>query len=186
MDLAFQYYSKALNLNRLDDGSFLSRANIYADRKDYKKAIEDYDQSIAIKPSIAAYTSRGWAYAAIEAYDKGLTDLNQAISMDSTFLDAYRNRGFLYERAKRYNEALQDFRTCSLLQPGSAEIICQVGVVYYELQDWANAYAYFDQACGLAPTVGLFYLNRGKCSQNMGNTAAAEADMKKAEALGVK
>ncbi len=87
---------------------------------------------------------------------------------------------------KRPPAAKQDFLTCLRMKPNNADIACQVGVVCYEMQDWAGAYRYFDQAAKLSPKVALFYFNRSKSSQHLGNKAAALQDALQAQTLGMK
>ena len=69
-------------------------------KQEYRKAIADATQAIAINPRLAAaYHLRANAYTHAMALDSALADLNQAIKLNPNFALAYFNRGQLHRMA---------------------------------------------------------------------------------------
>ena len=63
-------------------------------KKEYDKAIADYDQAIRLDPKYAAaYHNRGLAWYAKKEYDKAIADYDEAIRLDPKYAVAYDNRG---------------------------------------------------------------------------------------------
>ncbi len=86
---------------RLDHGSagvaYQGRGNAWSDKKDYDKAIADYNEAIRLDPGYAlAYNSRGNAWSAKKDYDKAIADHNEAIRLDPGYAHAYCNRGVAF------------------------------------------------------------------------------------------
>ncbi len=58
-----QNRSNQVQLNPEDATAYNNRGNVYADLKDYQKAISDYNEAIRLNPEYAdAYYNRGVAY----------------------------------------------------------------------------------------------------------------------------
>jgi tetratricopeptide (TPR) repeat protein len=78
---------------------YVSRGHAFHDKKDYDRAIADYDQAIQLDPKDAnAYVSRGLAYHGKKDYDRAIADYNQAIQLDPKDADAYFSRGLAKRR----------------------------------------------------------------------------------------
>ncbi|MEO8397682.1 MAG: hypothetical protein ABI700_32105, partial [Chloroflexota bacterium] len=60
------------------------RAEIEGQQKNADGALKDYSQSITIKPTMTALASRGLIYLGQSNYQSALTDLNDAITLDSS------------------------------------------------------------------------------------------------------
>jgi tetratricopeptide (TPR) repeat protein len=56
------------------------RGTAYADLKQFKKAIQDYNQAIELDPEYThAFNNRGFAYADLKQFKKAIQDYNQAL-----------------------------------------------------------------------------------------------------------
>jgi tetratricopeptide (TPR) repeat protein len=56
------------------------RGLAYADLKQFKKAIQDYDQAIELNPKdFNVFNNRGNVYADLKQFEKAIQDYNQAI-----------------------------------------------------------------------------------------------------------
>jgi tetratricopeptide (TPR) repeat protein len=63
--------------------AFNNRGTAYADLKQFKKAIQDYNQAIELDPEYThAFNNRGFAYADLKQFKKAIQDYNQAIELD--------------------------------------------------------------------------------------------------------
>jgi tetratricopeptide (TPR) repeat protein len=64
-----------------------------------QKAINDYDQAIALNPKDASFfVSRGAVYASLNEYQKAINDYDQAIALDPKNAEVFVDRGVAYYR----------------------------------------------------------------------------------------
>ena len=129
---ALEYYTKALDINILDDNkqeiaiSYNNIGNIYVSNKDYNKALEYYNKSLNIKlnnlisnhPSIAiSYGNIGSLYLNKEEYDNALKYYHKSLKINllvfrsnhPSISTTYNNIGTTYGNKKNYKEALKYF-----------------------------------------------------------------------------
>jgi Flp pilus assembly protein TadD len=71
--------------------AYNNRGIAYADKRDYDRAIADYNQAIRLNPNSSAYNNRGAAY-----YNKGnktqaWADYNKALELDPNNTTAWNN-----------------------------------------------------------------------------------------------
>jgi tetratricopeptide (TPR) repeat protein len=99
-------------LNKLDEKSYSgwsALAFIYMQRKDYKAALEYYNQSIDRKSTYAGdYINRGSINNDNKNFKQALLDFNNAIKFDSTEVLGYYNRASLLLYLGDENNALKD------------------------------------------------------------------------------
>ena len=76
---ALDDFSKAAQMNPHNPFVLYDRANVYAARKEYKKAIDDYTRAIDLDSGLAeAYYNRGLALIYSGQLEKGIEDLSKA------------------------------------------------------------------------------------------------------------
>lgn len=91
--------------------AYTNRGIAYADKKDYDRAIGDFNDAIRINPNLAmAYNNRGSAVQSKGDFDRAIADYSEAIGIDPNYAVAYSNRGNLFEAKRRREEAIADFR----------------------------------------------------------------------------
>src|SRR5512139_3714392 len=56
-----------------------------------------------------AYADRGWAWEDKGQHERAMSDLNEALRIDSNNAKAFRVRGELYRRAGKFDLALADY-----------------------------------------------------------------------------
>ena len=82
--------------------AFLNRGRGYAGKREYDRAIQDYDQAIRLdQNNAAAFSSLGNAYNRKHEYDHAIQDLDQAIRLDPNYASAFINRGNCLRRQAR-------------------------------------------------------------------------------------
>ena len=110
----------------------------YFEQRDYKKAIEAFDEAIKLDPRDAvAYYNRGVAYNRIGQVDEGgaaryqhaIQDFDEAIRLNPQ-ADAYFNRGVVYRNLGQFERAIEDFGEAIRLNPQQAEAYYTRGAVY--------------------------------------------------------
>ena len=98
--------------------AFTNRGIAYAGKKDYDRAIADFNEALKINPNLAmAYNNRGSAVQSKGDYDRAIADYNEAIRIDPNYAVAYSNRGNLFEAKGRREEAIADFRRALTINP---------------------------------------------------------------------
>jgi tetratricopeptide (TPR) repeat protein/formylglycine-generating enzyme required for sulfatase activity len=170
---------------RSDPGFYNNRGLSYFNKKEYDKAISDYNEAIRLQPNhAAAYNNRGNAYQAMKDYDKAISDYNEAIRLEPNYAVAYFKRGNAYEATKDYNKAISDYNEAVRLEPNHSVVYNSRGFAYYEKKDYDKAISDFNEAIRLEPNFALAYVNRGNAYRQQGNQAQAKADFDKAKELG--
>jgi tetratricopeptide (TPR) repeat protein len=91
--------------------AYYARANAYAGRGDFPKAIADYDSAIKLDANNSWYAaSRCWAYTENGEADRGIADCDAAIRLRPNNALAYSNRGAAKEAKGLPDEAMADYK----------------------------------------------------------------------------
>jgi tetratricopeptide (TPR) repeat protein len=151
---------------------FYVRGDKKLDKKDYKGAIEDFNQAIQLNPDLAnAYFKRGNAKSSLDDNTGAIADYNQALKLDPGNASIYFYRGL----AKDNQEAIADFNQALKLDPGSSATYCARGNAKYWLEDYQGAIADFDLAIKLNPDYANAYYSRGIAKSDLGDKQGAIA-----------
>jgi tetratricopeptide (TPR) repeat protein len=84
---------------------------------EYEQAVAFYDKAIQKKPSPQFYLSRSEAYLKQENTAAALEDLNTAINLDSSLIDAYNARASVYYIMEDYDSARSDYNQALSIDP---------------------------------------------------------------------
>lgn len=77
--------------------TFYSRGEIYRNRKDYPKAIADYDKACQLMPNHPDYVSaRGSAYYCLDRLEPAFADFNKALSLNPDHADSCNEMACMY------------------------------------------------------------------------------------------
>lgn len=122
--------------------------------KNYTKAIELCNSSIAKRTNARAYYILGLCHLETKDHESAINDFSSALTYYSSYYNDDKNRGGIYyfrgrsrHNLKKYTEAIEDY--------GSA--------IYYSYDN-----------------TGLAYWNRGACKQSLGKYKEADDDYNKA------
>ena len=93
-----------------------------------------------------AYYNRGNAYSDLGQHQRAIADYDQALRLDSGYVDAYYNRGVAYRKLGQHQRAIADYDQALRLDPGNADAYHNRGVAYEDLgqldqavRDWERA-----------------------------------------------
>src|SRR4029079_9396513 len=91
--------------------AYLNRANVYAQRARYDRALADYDAAEALDAQnpLIPY-NRGNAHFDRRRYERAVADFSRAVELDAGFALAYLNRGLAQEGLGDTGAAAQDYR----------------------------------------------------------------------------
>jgi len=142
---AYQDLTQAIIADRTYGPSTKARALLQAKYGKKREAIADYQTYMTLNDDdIAGYMELYKLHTdrEIKAKDEAITDLSNAIALDSKYTEAYYDRGLLYFDKEDYQRALADFNTVVQLDPIPAVNYYQRGESYLHLNK--NEEAGFD------------------------------------------
>lgn len=111
--------------------AFTSRGLAFREKRQWDKAIADYDEALRINPHIAAtLTNRGNAYYFKGQFDRAIKDYDEAIRLSPNLSEAFSNRGNVYRKTGQYDRAIQDYDKAIQIEPDDAQIFADRGLAY--------------------------------------------------------
>lgn len=117
-DAAIEFFSKAIDTDPGDKYSYKTRAKVWADKGEYRKAIADVTKALQLTSSdpldnlfdYQLYQQRSLYYYDIDDYEAGIKDANSALKTDSSMLTYWR-LGINYKGAKKIPQSVAAYRT---------------------------------------------------------------------------
>jgi len=95
----------------------------YGDKREYDRAIEDFNQAIRLDPHNApAFNNRGRAFGGRREYDRAIEDFDRAITLDPNAAVAFNNRCFARATVNQFQKAVADCNESLRLQPGNGAL----------------------------------------------------------------
>src|SRR5690348_16552079 len=92
--------------DKLRDVELFQMAYSHQMKGELEKAIELYQQSIAVWPTAEAHTFLGWTYSFQERYDAAIEECHLAIAVDPDFGNPYNDIGAYLIEQGRPHEAI--------------------------------------------------------------------------------
>ena len=96
-----------------------------------ERALEDYNQAIALDPSYSeAYNNRGLLYQKKGRRDNAIEDFNRSILLDPSSGKAYFNLGVIHAETGLFDQAIEDFNHSLTREPAFADAYANRGIAY--------------------------------------------------------
>jgi lipoprotein NlpI len=135
----------------------------YADKGQYKQAIDDYNTALATKPDYTeALNNRAIVYGATGEYQLAFRDLANIITINPGFADAYYNRGNINLAKNHLDLAINDFTAAINIEPDIADAFNNRGVAFLAKKEYQKAFIDFTQALKINRNHAHAYYNRGR------------------------
>jgi tetratricopeptide (TPR) repeat protein len=124
-------------------------------KRDFARAITDYNAQIALMPGVLAYINRGNAYRDTEQLDRAIADFSEVIKLAPTDARGWRNRGMLRLYKNDNKGGLADYDKALQLDPADAVSWNNRGQARMRLGDKRGAIADFKKALELEPKLRI-------------------------------
>lgn len=129
--LAAEYFNTALQINPNSLFSMYGLAMYYQDIEDVDKALELYENILAIRPDHPdALNNMGYLYMNYkEKYEEAISLFTRALAIEPDFEHALYNRAVAYETIGDKKLALEDYELLNQIDPNDEEIAEKVEVL---------------------------------------------------------
>jgi tetratricopeptide (TPR) repeat protein len=122
------------------------------DQKDFAGAVEALQKALKIEPrSTATQFNLTQAYLGAGQKEKGLELAHSLSEQAKNNVPAHFTLGVLLAKQGQYGEAIHEFETADALQPGTFEILHDLGHAYLQSGDNVKALDILDRALKLSP-----------------------------------
>ena len=141
-DLAFSCFNAVLGKDSANVRSLNGHGWTYFLKKDYGKAIKDYDEIVRLLPKETfGYGNRANVYLyGKKDYDKAIADYSEVLRLaPDKFPDGHLKRGLSYHAQKEYDKAIEDFDRAIKLSPDYAEAYHSRGLAYFAKSAYREA-----------------------------------------------
>ncbi len=119
-----------------DVENFHNQGKEKANQKNYKGAIEEFNQALRINPNYEnSYVSRGFCRFSLGDTQGAIQDYNQAIRLNPSHAKAYYNRGLARRKLEDKQGAIQDYSEAIQLNPHHGKAYNNRGLIRAVLGD---------------------------------------------------
>lgn len=125
------------------------------------------------------------SYMGINRLDVAMEEVNNALSIDSSLIDAYLVRGLILAQQQNFPAAEADYNRVLRARPNDADIIHNFGFMKCQQQQFDAADALFRQALAIPgyANKGRTLMAQGLCQQSAGKKSEAIATLQEANRL---
>ena len=183
---AMAAYSRAIELDPKHIPAYDGRGRAKYRRRDYSGAILDHTSAIQLGPQAVSLAYRASAYRGAKELEKAKADVEEAIRLDRTCVQAHVSssnvlvdQGLAAEALAEANEAIRLDPKCSLAYNNR-------GIAYNSQKEHAKAIVDYDEAIRLDPKYASAYSNRGNVYRSQKDYAKAIAEYTEAIRLDAK
>jgi tetratricopeptide (TPR) repeat protein len=161
-------------------GVYSKRGSNYLSKRQYSKAIANYDKALKSDPRYGpAYCDRGAAYLRKGKLDKAKADLDKALRLGAMGEIVYYHRGAFYEAIGKHGKAMADYTKVINLNPTDADAYIKRGRIYYKKGNLDKALADYSKAIEINPKYVAAYMSRERTYFAKGQYDKAIADLSK-------
>jgi tetratricopeptide (TPR) repeat protein len=159
----------------------MNRGNGYKAKNDLDKALDDYNQAIALNPNNAgAYVDRALVLARKGDVENAMKDYAEAIKLNPQQWQAYFNRAAELKELGKLREALADLDHVTMLNPKFVGSYMSRANIYNRQGQLDKAISDYNAALQLDPNVDEVYVARARVFMRKKNYSQALPDLQMA------
>lgn len=153
LDRAIADISEAIALAPPDlDHYYNTRGNFYLEKKDYERALADYNEAIRRRADNAyAWNNAGLARRAKGEYAKAVENFTRAIALDPAYPNAYENRARTWTDQHDYDRALADYERAIGIDSKSIYAYLGRAALWESKGEYARALADYEKPAQFDP-----------------------------------
>lgn len=157
--------------------ALFNRANAFADRRLFDRAVQDYDQALRLLPDEPEFlANRGHALIELGRIDEAIADYDRALRQNPKLLAALDGRCNAHAIQGRIDVALGDCEAALAQAPDDPLIREGRGFVALKAGDWRGAIGFYDAALAHDPDNAQALWGRGYAHEKLGRRAEANRD----------
>lgn len=137
--MAEKELKKTIALNKHFPGSYFLIARIFSKNGEFERAIDYYNQAIAVEPDPRLFTSRGFVYIRMNKFESALRDLDEALRLDPDNAYGLSNRGLVKTKLNRLSEARFDLEKSRQKDPSNPYVYKHLAILNLAEKDTARA-----------------------------------------------
>jgi hypothetical protein len=154
-----------------------AKATAAAEARDFDRAIQFYDEAIAIDPSRAEpHYKRANALRNLGRLEEALASYDAAIERKPDYAYAYCNRGVVQQNLGRFAQALGSFDKAAALDPTDPLVPYNRALLMQDTGQWDEALVDYDRTVALSPGHADARFNRSLVHLFCGNFAQGWRD----------
>ena len=164
--------------------SYVYRALIWIDRREFDRARDDLMQALPLNPNSALiYNNLGSVYERKGELDLAIENYRTAIRLDPAYAEAFYNRVHAFIAKHDYQAAIADYDRAIALQKDFADAYSNRGGVHLMQGDAEKAIADFGEAIRLRESDPVFWANRANAYLALGRYKEAIGDFDRAQRI---
>jgi tetratricopeptide (TPR) repeat protein len=164
--------------------AFANRGNGWMTKREYDRALADFNEAIKLVPTYAgAFVGRGTYWFAKKEAGRALADFNEAIKLDPRNANAYAGRGLVSNYKRAHDHAISDFEAAINLDPSNVLAYLGRGEAHLMKKQYHRALTDFNEAVRLEPKNTTALSDRAITYESMGEYEKALADFRVAVAI---
>jgi len=181
-DDAMALYDRALELHPSLVETLAMRASLFYEKQLLPKAYADFETAVAASPTHPdIFCHRGQLHLLQNEFSQAVSDLRDAVRLDSSSVLAHVHLGMALHRNQQQNEALQAFEKAAALFPKSPDVFNYYGELLLELQKTDEAVEKIGKAIKLGGgKFALAHVNQAVIQMTTGDMQGAMAELQSA------
>lgn len=157
---ALKVINESISKNPRDAAALNARANWYLDNLEFDLAIRDETESLKIKETPEALSTRAEAYRQLNKHELSLKDWTRAVQLQPTKAELFHHRARCQRSLGLIDKALEDMNRAVKLRPDAPRNFDERAVLYRMKKNFPAAIKDLQTAVRLSPIVNR-YLNLG-------------------------
>lgn len=185
-DAALEYYTKAIDTDPGDKYSYKTRAKVWHEKGEYRKAIADVTKALQFTSAdpldnlfnYELYQQRSLYHYYLGEYENGLKDANEALKTDSSMLTYWR-LGINYKGAKKIPQSVAAYRTAIAKTKDTVNksiLYRNIALAYRSILDYRNALKDINTSISLRKNYKEAYWTRAEINTALRQYKAAIED----------
>jgi lipoprotein NlpI len=157
---------------------FSLRGEAYLHRKEYDRAIRDYDEAIRLDPkNDVSFANRGSAFRQKAEFDRAMLDYDEAIRINPKSASYFVLRGDIFRKKEEFDRAIRDYDEAIRLDPKNDVAFENRGTAFRLKREFDRAILDFDEAIRLNPKAAyVSFINRALSFVDKGQDERAMSD----------